>query len=167
MSCMARRSILSPRTVQPGAPGSPPRRLQCDRYAAHITGVPESWGSVWPAFNENRTLCVNTLSAGRSRFQTFLAAKRPWNTALPRPLADWCDRMPATGRGTGFVDCRISQVVSVGTHDILFCATKRFIVTPPPTGWCGLIAVIRADAPCLLTSLRRQLMAMFGFLTGS
>ncbi|STM39618.1 Uncharacterised protein [Escherichia coli] len=20
------------------------RRLQCDRYAAHITGVPESWG---------------------------------------------------------------------------------------------------------------------------
>lgn len=41
--------------------------------------------SVWPAFNENRTLCVNTLSAGRSRFQTFLAAKRPWNTALPPP----------------------------------------------------------------------------------
>lgn len=38
--------------------------------------------SVWPAFNENRTLCVNTLSA---RFQTFLAAKRPWNTALPPP----------------------------------------------------------------------------------
>ena len=37
--------------------------------------------SVWPVFNENRTLCVNTLS----RFQIFLAAKRPWNTALPPP----------------------------------------------------------------------------------
>ena len=37
--------------------------------------------SVWPAFNENRSLCANTLSAG----QTFLAAKRPWNTALPPP----------------------------------------------------------------------------------
>lgn len=41
--------------------------------------------SVWPVFNENRTLCVNTLSAGQSRFQIFLAAKRPWNTALPPP----------------------------------------------------------------------------------
>ena len=26
-----------------------------------------------------------TLAPGRSRFQTFLAAKRPWNTALPPP----------------------------------------------------------------------------------
>ncbi len=39
-------------------------------------------------------------------------------------------------------DCRISQVVSVGTHDILFAPSKRFIVTPHPTGWCGSIAVI-------------------------
>ncbi len=103
MSCMGAGSISSLRTVQPGAPGSPPAPLQRDRHAAHITGVPESWGVRWPVFNENRTLCVNTLSAGQGRFQTFLAAKRPWNTALPPPLADWCDRMPATGKGTGFV----------------------------------------------------------------
>ena len=59
--------------------------------------------SVWPVFNENRTLCVNTLSAGQSRFQTFLAAKRHGTPLCRRLLADWCDRMPATGRGTGFV----------------------------------------------------------------
>ena len=35
------------------------RRLQRDRYAAHITGVPESVGRPSrPVFNENRTLCV-------------------------------------------------------------------------------------------------------------
>ncbi len=167
MSVWARRSISSPRTVQPGAPGYRQRRLQRDRHAAHITGVPERGASVWPVFNENRTLCVNTLAPGRSRFQTFLAAKRPWNTVCRRPLADGGDRMPATGRGSVSFDCRISQVVSVGTHDILFAPSKRFIVTPHPTGWCGSIELSRADAPCLLTSLRRQLMACSVFLTGS
>lgn len=59
--------------------------------------------SVWSVFNENRTLCVNTLSAGQEPLSNLFGGKRPWNTALPRPLADWCDRMPATGKGTGFV----------------------------------------------------------------
>ncbi len=59
--------------------------------------------SVWPAFNENRTLCVNTLSAGQEPLSNLLAAKRPWNTALPPPAGRRGDRMPATGRGSGFV----------------------------------------------------------------
>ena len=54
--------------------------------------------SVWPVFNENRTLCVNTLSAGQESLSNLFGTP-----LCRRPLADWCDRMPATGRGTGFV----------------------------------------------------------------
>lgn len=47
--------------------------------------------------------CVNTLSAGQEPLSNLLAAKRPWNTALPPPAGRRGDRMPATGRGSGFV----------------------------------------------------------------
>ncbi len=59
--------------------------------------------SVWPVFNENRTLCVIHLAPGRSRFQTFWRQNAHGTPLCRRPLADWCDRMPATGKGTGFV----------------------------------------------------------------
>lgn len=60
--------------------------------------------SVWPVFNENRTLCVNTLSARAGvAFKPFWRQNAHGTPLCRRPLADWCDRMPATGRGTGFV----------------------------------------------------------------
>lgn len=60
--------------------------------------------SVWPVFNENRTLCVNTLSAGQEPLSNLFWRQNAHGTPLcRRPLADGCDRMPATGRGSGFV----------------------------------------------------------------
>lgn len=59
--------------------------------------------SVWPVFNENRTLCVNTLSAGQEPLSNLWRQNAHGTPLCRRPLAEWCDRMPATGRGAGFV----------------------------------------------------------------
>lgn len=90
--------------------------------------------SVWPVFNENRTLCVTHLAPGRSRFQTFLAAKRPWNTVLPPPAGRLVTGCPQLEKALVSFDCRISQVVSVGTHDILFCAIEAIHRHATPYG---------------------------------
>jgi flavin reductase (DIM6/NTAB) family NADH-FMN oxidoreductase RutF len=52
---------------------SPPTLLVCLNRAA----------SVWPVFNQNRALCVNTLAAGQEGCRTYLAVRRRWRSALP------------------------------------------------------------------------------------
>lgn len=48
--------------------------------------------SVWPVFNENRTLCVNTLSAGQEPLSNLFGGKTPMEHRFAaRPLADGCD----------------------------------------------------------------------------
>lgn len=41
--------------------------------------------SVWPVFNENRTLCVNTLSAGQEPLQIFWRQNAHGTPLLPPP----------------------------------------------------------------------------------
>lgn len=109
---------------------SPPTLLVCLNRSA----------SVWPVFNDNRTLCVNTLSAGQESLSNLFGGKTPM-----------ADRFAAAGWQTGATgcprldealasfDCRISQVVSVGTHDILFCEIVAITRHPVPQGlvWFG------------------------------
>lgn len=104
---------------------SPPTLLVCLNRSA----------SVWPVFNDNRTLCVNTLSAGQESLSNLFGGKTPM-----------ADRFAAAGWQTGATgcprldealasfDCRISQVVSVGTHDILFCEIIAITRHPVPQG---------------------------------
>ena len=104
---------------------SPPTLLVCLNRSA----------SVWPVFNDNRTLCVNTLSAGQESLSNLFGGKTPM-----------ADRFAAAGWQTGATgcprldealasfDCRISQVVSVGTHDILFCEIVAITRHPLPQG---------------------------------
>ncbi|MEB6378985.1 pyrimidine utilization flavin reductase protein F [Leclercia adecarboxylata] len=104
---------------------SPPTLLVCLNRGA----------SVWPVFNHNRTLCVNTLSAGQESLSNLFGGKTPM-----------ADRFAAAGWQTGATgcprldealasfDCRISQVVSVGTHDILFCEIVAITRHPVPQG---------------------------------
>lgn len=104
---------------------SPPTLLVCLNRSA----------SVWPVFNYNRTLCVNTLSAGQESLSNLFGGKTPM-----------ADRFAAAGWQTGATgcprldealasfDCRISQVVSVGTHDILFCEIVAITRHPVPQG---------------------------------
>ncbi|WP_312344096.1 NADH-dependent FMN reductase RutF [Leclercia sp.] len=104
---------------------SPPTLLVCLNRSA----------SVWPVFNDNHTLCVNTLSAGQESLSNLFGGKTPM-----------ADRFAAAGWQTGATgcprldealasfDCRISQVVSVGTHDILFCEIVAITRHPVPQG---------------------------------
>lgn len=104
---------------------SPPTLLVCLNRSA----------SVWPVFNDNRTLCINTLSAGQESLSNLFGGKTPM-----------ADRFAAAGWQTGATgcprldealasfDCRISQVVSVGTHDILFCEIVAITRHPVPQG---------------------------------
>lgn len=59
--------------------------------------------SVWPVFNENRTLCKYTERRAGAAFKSFWRQNAHGTPLCRRPLADGCDRMPATGRGSGFV----------------------------------------------------------------
>lgn len=104
---------------------SPPTLLVCLNRAA----------SVWPVFDNNRALCVNTLSAGQQALSNLFGGK----TAMAERFAaaSWqtgetgCPRLE--GALASF-DCHITQVVSVGTHDILFCEIKAIVHHPAPEG---------------------------------
>lgn len=104
---------------------SPPTLLVCLNRGA----------SVWPTFSENRTLCVNTLSAGQEPLQTCLGGKPRWTSASPPRAGETGETgCPRLEEALASFDCRISQVVSVGTHDILFCDIVSIIRHPAPQG---------------------------------
>jgi len=104
---------------------SPPTLLVCLNRGA----------SVWPVFNDNRTLCVNTLSAGQESLSNLFGGKTPMADRFA--AAEWqtgATGCPRLADALASFDCRISQVVSVGTHDILFCEIVAITRHPVPQG---------------------------------
>ncbi len=104
---------------------SPPTLLVCLNRAA----------SVWPIFSGNRALCVNTLAAGQETLSTLFGGKTPmenrFRAANWQPGATGCPRLM---QAVASFDCRVSQVVSVSTHDILFCEIVDIARHPEPQG---------------------------------
>ena len=91
---------------------SPPTLLVCLNRAA----------SVWPVFSQNGQLCVNTLAAGHESLSNLFGGKTPMAERFT--AAEWRYGVTGSPQLEGAVvsfDCRVSQTVSVGTHDILFC----------------------------------------------
>ena len=104
---------------------SPPTLLVCLNRGA----------SVWPVFNDNRTLCVNTLSAGQESLSNLFGGKTPMADRFA--AAEWqtgATGCPRLADALASFDCRISQVVSVGTHDILLCEIVAITRHPVPQG---------------------------------
>ncbi|WP_312191169.1 NADH-dependent FMN reductase RutF [Leclercia sp.] len=104
---------------------SPPTLLVCLNRGA----------SVWPVFNDNRTLSVNTLSAGQESLSNLFGGKTPMADRFA--AAQWqtgATGCPRLADALASFDCRISQVVSVGTHDILFCEIVAITRHPVPQG---------------------------------
>lgn len=104
---------------------SPPTLLVCLNRSA----------SVWPVFSHNQALCVNTLAAGQQGLSNLFGGKTPMEERFA--AADWQQGETGCPRLTGALasfDCRISQVVSVGTHDILFCQIAAIARHPTPEG---------------------------------
>ncbi len=104
---------------------SPPTLLVCLNRSA----------SVWPVFSNNQALCVNTLAAGQEALSNLFGGKTPMEARFA--AASWQQGETGCPRLTDALasfDCRISQVVSVGTHDILFCQIVDITRHPTPEG---------------------------------
>ncbi|APG17570.1 pyrimidine utilization flavin reductase protein F [Kosakonia radicincitans DSM 16656] len=104
---------------------SPPTLLVCLNRSA----------SVWPVFSNNQALCVNTLAAGQEGLSNLFGGKTPMEERFA--AAGWQQGETGCPRLTGALasfDCHISQVVSVGTHDILFCQIVDIARHPTPEG---------------------------------
>ncbi|MCW6030625.1 MULTISPECIES: NADH-dependent FMN reductase RutF [unclassified Pantoea] len=97
---------------------SPPTLLVCLNRSA----------SVWPIFRDNGYLCVNTLAAGHEELSTLFGGKTPMADRFA--AADWhtlASGSPLLDGALVSFDCKVAQVVSVGTHDILFCEVQALV----------------------------------------
>ncbi|WP_277965969.1 NADH-dependent FMN reductase RutF [Pantoea trifolii] len=84
--------------------------------------------SVWPIFRDNGYLCVNTLAAGHEELSTLFGGKTPMAERFA--AADWhtlASGSPLLDGALVSFDCKVAQVVSVGTHDILFCEVQALV----------------------------------------
>lgn len=91
---------------------NPPTLLVCLNRSA----------SVHPVFSANGVLCVNTLGSDQRELSNLFGGK----TAMSERFAagawsTWVSGAPVLEGAAASFDCRISQTLSVGTHDILFC----------------------------------------------
>ncbi len=78
--------------------------------------------SVFSAFEQAETLCVNILAAGQEAVAAAFASKL--SQAERFDSVDWKPLLtgsPALNSASTVFDCRISSRVSVGTHDVFFC----------------------------------------------
>ncbi|ELQ6015746.1 pyrimidine utilization flavin reductase protein F [Cronobacter sakazakii] len=91
---------------------SPPTLLVCLNRNA----------SVWPVFQANGQLCVNTLAAGHEALSGLFGGKTPMEERFA--AARWHRGVTGSPQLDGAVvsfDCRVEQVVTVSTHDVLLC----------------------------------------------
>jgi flavin reductase len=97
---------------------TPPTLLVCLNRSA----------SVWPIFRDNGYLCVNTLAAEHEDLSTLFGGKTPMAERFA--AADWhtlASGSPLLDGALVSFDCIVTQVVSVGTHDILFCEALALV----------------------------------------
>ncbi|WP_336767408.1 NADH-dependent FMN reductase RutF [Pantoea endophytica] len=97
---------------------TPPTLLVCLNRSA----------SVWPIFRDNGYLSVNTLAAGHEDLSTLFGGKTPMAERFA--AADWhtlASGSPLLDGALVSFDCKVAQVVSVGTHDILFCEVQALV----------------------------------------
>ena len=111
---------------------SPPTLLVCLNRNA----------SVYSVFQANQVLCVNTLAQHHTQLSNLFGGKTP----MPERFAEAAWQTLHTGSpvladAVVAFDCKISQVVAVGTHDILFCEVQDLKLS---SGQQGLIYFDRA-----------------------
>lgn len=91
---------------------TPPTLLVCLNRSA----------SVHAALTANATLCVNTLTCEQRDLSSLFGGKTPMIERFAAAQWEtWVTGSPVLEGAAASFDCRVSQTVSVGTHDILFC----------------------------------------------
>lgn len=92
---------------------APPTLLVCVRRDSSVSAV----------FQTNEVLCVNTLAVHHRPVADLFGGRTPVDTRFA--AARW--RPGGTGSpilvgASAWFDCRIAQVMNVGTHAVLFCS---------------------------------------------
>lgn len=97
---------------------SPPTLLVCLNRSA----------SVYSIFEQNKILCVNTLAAGHEALSTLFGGKTPMADRFV--AAEWSTLhtgSPVLAGATASFDCVVTQIMPVGTHDILVCEARELV----------------------------------------
>jgi flavin reductase len=105
---------------------TPPTLLVCLNRSA----------SVYDAFLANRAVCVNTLAHGHEPLSDIFGGKTSMDERFA--LGTWSTLVTGAPVLDGAVvsfDCRVTQVVNVGTHDVMMCEVVAIGVG---TGEAGL-----------------------------
>ena len=80
-----------------------------------------------PAFKANGLLCVNTLAAAQEDLSAVFAGMTDCDMQGRFAAGDWgtlASGAPVLLGALASFDCRISRVVEVGTHSVLFCEVQ-------------------------------------------
>ncbi len=78
--------------------------------------------SVYSTFMRNRVLCVNVLCANQDGLSNLFGGKTPMDERFA--AAAWSQGLsgsPMLDDALVSFDCRVSEMTSVGTHDVLYC----------------------------------------------
>ncbi|HJS85469.1 MAG TPA: flavin reductase [Acetobacteraceae bacterium] len=81
----------------------------------------------YPAMRANGVLCVNTLTAGHEEISAVFAGMTTYTEDRRFEVGTWDVLVTAAPVLQGAVvafDCRIDQIVEVGTHDVFFCVVE-------------------------------------------
>lgn len=78
--------------------------------------------SVYETFKQNKVLCVNTLGQNHTALSNTFGGKTPMPERFKQ--ASWhylCTSSPVLDDAVVAFDCKVTDISSVGTHDVLFC----------------------------------------------
>lgn len=81
----------------------------------------------YPAMKTNAVLCVNTLAGAHEDLSPVFAGMTDHTMAARFEGAGWhalATGAPVLDGGLVAFDCRITQIVEVGTHDIFICSVE-------------------------------------------
>ena len=91
----------------------------------------------YPAFTANQVLCVNTLTPAQQELSPVFAGLTGHAIEARFDTVEWCTLAtgaPVLTEAAVAFDCRIDQVVQVGTHDVFFCIVEAVHTGPVHEG---------------------------------
>jgi flavin reductase len=113
-----------------GRAASPPARSAASPIAAHPAGLPEPRRVRLADVQRTPHAVRQYPGAGQEPLSNLFGGKTPMESACRRRWQTGDTGCPRLEDALASFDCRISQVVSVGTHDILFCDIVSIIRHP-------------------------------------
>lgn len=85
----------------------------------------------YAAFKTNGVLCVNTLTHGQQDLSPVFAGMTGHALERRFDVGEWLTLetgAPVLAEAAVAFDCRITQTVEAGTHDVFFCAVEAVLV---------------------------------------